>query len=46
MLIGWRLSIEHLFLFLAVPLTIGLVASVVLAILYYRKFQVLGLAGT
>jgi AAHS family 4-hydroxybenzoate transporter-like MFS transporter len=45
-LISWHLSIERLFLFLALPLAIGLVASLVLARLYYRKFRVLGLAHT
>jgi AAHS family 4-hydroxybenzoate transporter-like MFS transporter len=38
-LLGWHLSIEHLFLFLAIPLAIAAVASIVLAWLYYRRFH-------
>ena len=42
-LIGMRLSIEHLFLFLLVPLFIGTVCSFVLARLYYLRFEGMGL---
>jgi len=42
-LIGMHLSIEHLFLFLLMPLAIGTVCSLVLARLYYARFQGMGL---
>lgn len=42
-LIAMHLSIQHLFLFLAIPLTIGAFASLVLARLYYTRFQGMGL---
>lgn len=42
-LLGMHLSIEALFLFLAVPLVIATIASVILARLYYVRFQGVGL---
>ena len=42
-LIGMKLPIEHLFLFLLLPLTIGTIASLVLARLYFVRFQGMGL---
>jgi AAHS family 4-hydroxybenzoate transporter-like MFS transporter len=42
-LIGMHLSIEHLFLFLAIPLSIATVASLVMARLYYVRFEGVGL---
>jgi len=42
-LIGMHLSIEHLFLFLAIPMAIATLASLVLARLYYVRFQGAGL---
>jgi len=42
-LIGMHYSIEYLFLFLAIPLAIATIASVILARLYYVRFQGAGL---
>ncbi|HXQ53271.1 MAG TPA: MFS transporter [Stellaceae bacterium] len=42
-LIGMQLTIEHLYLALLVPLSIGTIASFVLARLYYVRFQGMGL---
>ena len=42
-LIGMKLSIEHLFLFLLVPLSIGLICSIILARLYFARFHGMGL---
>jgi len=42
-LIGMHLTIEHLFLFLILPLTIGTFCSLILARLYYVRFQGMGL---
>jgi len=42
-LIGMHLSIQYLFLFLAIPMTIATIASIVLARLYYVRFQGSGL---
>jgi len=42
-LIGMKLSMEHLFLFLVLPLAIGTVCSIILARLYYTRFQGMGL---
>jgi MFS transporter, AAHS family, 4-hydroxybenzoate transporter len=42
-LIDMKLSIEHLFLFLAVPLLVGVIGSLLLARLYYVRFQGMGL---
>lgn len=42
-LIGMKLPIENLFLFLLAPLTIGTVCSFILARLYYVRFQGMGL---
>ncbi len=42
-LIGLHFSIQLLFLFLAIPLTIAAIASVILARLYYVRFQGAGL---
>ena len=38
-----QLTIEHLYLALLVPLSIGTIASFVLARLYYVRFQGMGL---
>jgi AAHS family 4-hydroxybenzoate transporter-like MFS transporter len=37
-LIGMHLAIEHIFLFLALPLTTGAIASSAMAMVYYRRF--------
>jgi AAHS family 4-hydroxybenzoate transporter-like MFS transporter len=42
-LVGMHLTIEHLFLVLAIPLAVACVASVILARLYYVRFQGAGL---
>lgn len=42
-LIGMHLSIQHLFLFLAIPLSIATIASLVMARLYYVRFAGVGL---
>ena len=42
-LIAQKLPIEHLYLFLIVPLSIGAVCSFVFAWLYYRRFQSMAL---
>lgn len=42
-LIGMHLSIEHLFLFLAIPMAIATVASFIMQRLYYARFQGAGL---
>ncbi len=42
-LIGMHLSIQYLFLFLAIPMTIATLASLILARLYYVRFQGSGL---
>jgi AAHS family 4-hydroxybenzoate transporter-like MFS transporter len=42
-LIDFHLSIEHLFLFLTVPLTIGTIGSILLSRLYQRRFAGMGL---
>ncbi|MDB5405430.1 MAG: 4-hydroxybenzoate transporter [Rhodospirillales bacterium] len=42
-LISMHMPIQQLFLFLAIPLTIGTVASVVMARLYYARFHGMGL---
>lgn len=46
LLISWQLTIDRMFLFLALPLAIGLVASLVLARAYARKVRVADLAHT
>lgn len=42
-LLGMHLSIQYLFLFLALPLVIATIASIILARLYYVRFQGAGL---
>lgn len=42
-LLGMHMSIEHLFLFLTIPLVIATIGSMVLARLYYVRFQGAGL---
>jgi AAHS family 4-hydroxybenzoate transporter-like MFS transporter len=42
-LISMHMPIQYLFLFLAIPLTIGTLASVVMARLYYARFHGMGL---
>jgi MFS transporter, AAHS family, 4-hydroxybenzoate transporter len=42
-LISMHMPIQQLFLFLAIPLTIGTLASLVMARLYYTRFQGMGL---
>jgi AAHS family 4-hydroxybenzoate transporter-like MFS transporter len=42
-LISMHMPIQQLFLFLAVPLTIGTLASIVMARLYYARFHGMGL---
>lgn len=42
-LLGMHMSIEHLFLFLAIPMAIATVASFVMQRLYYVRFQGAGL---
>jgi MFS transporter, AAHS family, 4-hydroxybenzoate transporter len=42
-LLGMHMPIEHLFLYLAIPLAVATLASIVLARLYYRRFQGSGL---
>jgi AAHS family 4-hydroxybenzoate transporter-like MFS transporter len=42
-LIGMKLPLEHLYLFLLVPLGVGTICSFILARLYYVRFQGMGL---